>query len=145
MLIDKSKNLKDVPHDYIELKPATNARYLRLTNISTSAGGKFAVRDLRVFGKSNLSKPAEVKNFIVRRDEKDSRKAALNWQPSANATGYIARFGIAPGKLYNNYQIVKGNRLVMNGLNKNVKYFFSVDAIGEGGVTKGKTVVSAEK
>ncbi len=142
-LIDKSENLKDVPHDYIELKSAKNARYLRLTNISTPAGGKFAVRDLRVFGKSNLPKPTEVKNFTVRRDEKDSRKAALSWQPSANATGYVVRFGIAPGKLYNNYQIVKGNALVMNGLNKNVKYFFSVDAVGESGVAKGKIVVSA--
>ncbi|MBA3631829.1 MAG: discoidin domain-containing protein [Acidobacteria bacterium] len=145
ILIDKSRNLRDVPHDYIELKSAKNARYLRLTNISTPASGKFAVRDLRVFGKSNLPKPSEVKNFTVRRDEKDSRKAALNWQPSANAMGYVVRFGIAPGKLYGNYQIVKGNRLVMNGLNKNVKYFFSVDAAGEGGVTKGKTNVSPDR
>ncbi len=143
MMIDKSENLKDVPHDYIELKSARKARYLRLTNISTPAGGKFAVRDLRVFGKSNLPKPAEVKNFTVRRDGKDSRKAVLNWQPTKNIANYIVRFGVSPEKLYNNYQIVKGNALVMNGLSKNVKYFFSVDAVGEGGVGKGKAVISA--
>ncbi|CAN5484991.1 family 43 glycosylhydrolase [soil metagenome] len=143
MLIDKSENLKDVPHDYIELKSARKARYLRLTNISTPAGGRFAVRDLRVFGKSNLPKPSEVKNFTVRRDGKDSRKAVLSWQPTKHAANYIVRFGVSPEKLYNNYQVVKGNALVMNGLNKNSEYYFSVDAVGESGVGKGKAVISA--
>ena len=144
LLIDKSQNLKDAPHDYIELKKFIKARFIRITNIKTAGGGKFAIRDLRVFGNALQAKPAEVKNFTVRRDEKDSRKAVLNWQPATNATNYIVRFGVSPKKLYNNYQVVKGNRLVMNGLNKNVKYYFSVDAVGESGVTKGKIVVSAE-
>ncbi|MEJ7849098.1 MAG: family 43 glycosylhydrolase [Pyrinomonadaceae bacterium] len=144
LLIDKSRNSQDAPHDYIELKTAQKARYLRLTNILTPAGGKFAVRDLRVFGKSNLPKPEEVKTFTVHRDKKDTRKAVLRWQPAKNASNYIVRFGVSPKKLYNNYQVVKGNSLVMNGLNKNAEYYFSVDAAGESGVTKGKIVVSAE-
>lgn len=145
MLIDKSRNLADAPHDYIELRNSRNARYLRLTNVSAPAGGKFAVRDLRIFGKSNLSKPSEVSGVEVRRDEKDPRKATIRWKPSSSATGYIVRFGITPDKLYSNYQIVKGNSLVMNGLNRNVKYYFSVDSVGEGGVTRGRAVIRADK
>jgi hypothetical protein len=142
MLVDKSKNQKDAPHDYIEFSKAANARFLKLTNFR-AASGKFAVRDLRVFGESNTPKPAEVKNFIVRRDEKDSRKSVLSWQPTANATGYIVRFGISPKKLYNNYQVVRGNSLAMNGLNKNVDYYFSVDSINESGVTKGRKITGS--
>jgi hypothetical protein len=145
MLVDKSRNLSDVPHDYVELRKTRNARYLRLTNVSTPAGGKFAVRDLRIFGRSDLPAPSEVSGIEVRRNESDPRKATLGWRPSANATGYIVRFGITPDKLYNSYQIVKGDSLVMNGLNRNVQYYFSVDSVGEGGVTRGKAVISADK
>ena len=35
MLIDKSANTKDVPHDYIELSDTAHARYLKLTNVFT--------------------------------------------------------------------------------------------------------------
>lgn len=145
LLADKSQNLKDAPHDYIELERFTRGRFIRITNIKTAGGGKFAIRDLRVFGNALQAKPAKVKNFVVRRDRNDSRKAVLSWQPAANAANYVVRFGISPKKLYNNYQVVKGSRLVMNGLNKNAKYYFSVDAVNESGITKGKIVVSADR
>lgn len=144
MLVDKSQNQKDAPHDYIEFSKAAKARFLKLTNFR-AASGKFAVRDLRVFGKASQAKPAEVKNFTVRRNPNDGRKAVLNWQLSPNADGYTIRFGISPKKLYGSYQVNKGNSLSMNGLNKNVEYYFAIEAFNAGGVTESRRVIGAGK
>lgn len=144
MLVDKTQNKRDVPHDYVELNSARSARWIRLTNIFTPAGGKFAVRDLRVFGSTNQSKPAEVKSFTVLRDKTDARKALLNWQAVEGANAYIVRFGVGPRKLYNNYQVQNSSSLVMNGLNSNADYYFSIDALGAGGITKGKKIIEAK-
>ena len=143
-LVDKSQNQKDAPHDYIELSNAAKARFLKLTNFR-AASGKFAVRDLRVFGNASRAKPAEVKNFTVRRNPNDGRKAVLNWQSSPNADGYTIRFGISPKKLYGSYQVNKENSLRMNGLNKNVKYYFGIEAFNAGGAAESRRIISAEK
>lgn len=142
-LIDKSKNTKDVPHDYVELEKPESARFVKITNYKT-ADGKFSIRDLRVFGETKVPKPAEVENFTVKRDTTDGRKAFLSWNRAANADNYIIRFGIAPDKLYNNFQVVKGNSLQYNALNKNTPYYFSIDSLGAGGVTKGGKIVKSE-
>ena len=142
-LIDKSQNTKDIPHDYIELEKTVQARFVKITNVKT-ADGKFAVRDLRVFGKSKLPKPDEVKNFTAKRNPTDGRKIFFSWSFAKDASEYVIRFGISPTKLFNNYQIVKGNSLQYNGLNKNTKYYFSIDSIGEGGVTRGKNIVAVD-
>jgi hypothetical protein len=143
-LVDKSRNQKDAPHDYIEFSKAAKGRFIKLTNFR-AASGKFAVRDLRVFGNASRAKPAEVKNFTVRRNPNDGRKAVLNWQSSPNADGYTIRFGISPKKLYGSYQVNKGNSLIMNGLNKNVKYYFSIEAFNAGGAAESRRIISAEK
>jgi hypothetical protein len=143
-LVDKSENRKDAPHDYIEFSKPAKARFLKLTNLR-AASGKFAVRDLRVFGNAARAKPAAVKNFTVRRNPNDGRKAVLNWQSSPNADGYTIRFGISPKKLYGSYQVNKGNSLSMNGLNKNVEYYFAVEAFNAGGVTESRRVIGAGK
>ncbi|MDQ3323492.1 MAG: discoidin domain-containing protein, partial [Acidobacteriota bacterium] len=142
-LVDKSKNLKDAPHDYIELEKSAGARFVKITNIKTAGGGKFAIRDLRVFGRSKVSKPPEVKNITVKRNPNDKRKAVIEWQPSPNAVGYNIRFGISPKKLYGNYQVNKGISLVMNGLNKSIKYFFTVDAFNESGISQKSKIVDS--
>lgn len=143
MFADKSTNTNDAPHDYLELLKPVNAHFIKITNVKT-ADGKFAIRDLRVFGSANGAKPDAVKNFTVERNLNDERKAFLTWNPARNATGYIIRFGIAPNKLYNNYQIVKGVSLQMNGLNKNTCYYFTIDSINETGITRGEKVISAK-
>ncbi|MGI8600647.1 MAG: hypothetical protein ACR2KB_15445 [Chitinophagaceae bacterium] len=76
ILIDKSKNKKDVPHDYVELENTMQARYVKLENIQMPTG-KFAINGLRVFGHGNGAKPDPVKNFIVLRTEKDKRSAFI--------------------------------------------------------------------
>ncbi len=142
-LVDKSKNQKDAPHDYIELAAPAKARYVKLTNFHQSGGGKFSIRDLRIFDRSNVAKPAAVKNISVKRNPNDGRKAVIEWQPSPNAVGYNVRFGISPKKLYGTYQVNKSASLVMNGLNKGVKYFFAVDAFNESGVSGKSKIVGS--
>lgn len=63
LLVDKSTNKKDVPHDYIELPQAARTRYLKLENIHIPTG-KFAISGFRVFGKGNGAIPDTVKNFL---------------------------------------------------------------------------------
>ncbi len=142
-LVDKSKNRRDAPHDYIQLEKSAVARFVKITNIKTAGGGKFAIRDLRVFGRSNVAKPAEVKNITVKPNPNDKRKAVIEWQPSPNAVGYNIRFGISPKKLYGNHQVNKGISLVMNGLNKGVKYFFIVEAFNESGISQKSKIVDS--
>jgi hypothetical protein len=150
-LVDKRRNERDAPHDYIELKKRASARYVKLTNFQTAGGAKFSVRDLRVFGRSNVAKPAEVKKIIVRRNPADARKAVIEWEPSPGTRGYTVRFGVSPEKLYGSYQIdkasplVKGTSLIVNWLNKGADYYFSIDAFNESGITKGKIIVETKK
>ncbi|HEY0067515.1 MAG TPA: family 43 glycosylhydrolase, partial [Flavisolibacter sp.] len=100
LLVDKSNNRTDVPHDYIELPQPVKTRFLKLENIKMPTG-KFALSGFRVFGKGGGSVPGAVQNFIVLRTEKDKRSAWLKWKPVDNAYAYNIYTGIAPDKLYN--------------------------------------------
>ncbi|MDQ3089451.1 MAG: discoidin domain-containing protein [Acidobacteriota bacterium] len=145
-LADKSCNTKDAPHDYLELNKPEAARFVKITNVKTAGGGKFSIRDLRVFGRASVAKPPQVKNVVVKRNPNDGRKAVVEWRASPNAEGYNVRFGIAPKKLYGVYQINKGTSLVLNGLNKGVRYFFAVDAFNESGISQtSKITVSDDR
>jgi len=72
VLIDKSDNHTDVPHDYVELQTPVQARYIKLDNIHM-ADGKFAIRGLRVFGNGQGVKPDTVKHFIALRGDSERR------------------------------------------------------------------------
>jgi hypothetical protein len=132
VLIDKSKNTQDVPHDYCELSQAAKGRYVKLKNIFTPGNGKFAVRDLRVFGNSSKAVMKNVSGFTVNRNAADGRDAVISWPPVDSADGYIVRYGIAPNKLYNNYIIYDADSLAIHSLNKNVDYYFSVQSFDSG-------------
>ena len=56
VLVDKSNNKTDVPHDYVELEKPVQARFIKLENIHMPTG-KFAISGLRVFGNGNGAKP----------------------------------------------------------------------------------------
>jgi len=136
-LIDRSTATRDAPHAYVELEQPVNARYLRITNVAAAAGGMFSIRDLRVFGESSVLPPDAVGDIIVRRDA-DDRTVTLSWTPSPRATSYVVRFGTAPDKLYSSYEVANVTTLTMNALNRGVTYYFTVDAVNEGGVTPGR-------
>lgn len=135
VLIDKSQNKTDVPHDYVELEKPVKARYIKMENIHMPTG-KFAISGLRVFGLGNGAKPNIVGDFIVLRTETDKRSAWLKWKPVDNAFAYNIYLGIAPDKLYNCIMVLNANDYFYKGMDKEKAYYFSVEAINENGVSE---------
>jgi len=132
LLVDKSQNMQDVPHDYVELSQPVMARYVKLSNVFTPGGGNFAVRDLRVFGNSEQAVFTPVNDFTVQRDPADGRDAIIRWSPVENADGYMIRYGTAPDKLYNNYMVYDLDSVAIHSLNHGVEYYFEVKAFDSG-------------
>ena len=143
VLIDKSANKKDVPHDYIELEKPIQARYIKLENIHIPSG-KFAISGLRVFGNGNGTKPEAVKDFYVLRTEKDKRSAWLKWSPVDNAYAYNIYFGTDPDKLYNSIMVHDANDYYYKGMDSKKTYYYKIEAINENGVSLSSKIVKAE-
>ncbi|MEP6673835.1 MAG: family 43 glycosylhydrolase [Ferruginibacter sp.] len=143
LLIDKSKNKTDVPHDYIELGKPVQAKFIRLENVHMPTG-KFAISGLRVFGNGNGAKPDSVKTFIILRTEKDKRSAWLKWSPVGNAYAYNIYFGTAPDKLYNCIMVHDANEYYYKGMDLKKIYYYAIEAINENGVSKMSEILKAE-
>ncbi|MDE3236826.1 MAG: family 43 glycosylhydrolase [Bacteroidota bacterium] len=143
LLVDKSKNTTDVPHEYVELDQPVTTRFIRLVNIHMPAG-KFAVSGLRVFGNGNGIKPDTVKNFIVLRTQKDKRSAWLKWRPVDNAYAYNIYMGVAPDKLYNSIMVYNTNEYWFAGMDNRKPYYFCIEAINENGVSQKTAVIKAD-
>ena len=143
MLVDKSNNKTDVPHDYIELEKPVQARYIKLENIHMPTG-KFAISGLRVFGNGNGSKPDTVQNFVVLRTEKDKRSAWIKWRPVDNAFAYNIYLGTAPDKLYNCIMVYDANEYWLKTMDLEKPYYFSIEAVNENGVSSRTKVVKVE-
>jgi len=131
-LVDKSSNLVDIHVDYIELTAPIKARYLKLTNVFTPDSGKFAVKDIRLFGNPEVAKYTKVKDVKSVRNADDRREASLLWDPIKGADGYVVRYGIEPKKLYNSYLVYDATSLTIHSLNKNPEYYFDVEAFDNG-------------
>ena len=131
-LIYKGNNAQDLRHDYTELAEPVKARYVKLTNVFTHDDGKFAVKDLRIFGNPNVATFTKVKDVTVIRDPEDPRDATLLWQPIAGADGYVVRYGIEHDKLYNNYIVYDDYTLRIHNLNRDENYYFDVEAFDNG-------------
>ena len=142
VLVDKSNNKKDVPHDYVELEKPVQARFIKLENIHMPTG-KFAINGLRVFGNGNGAKPDAVKTFFVLRTEKDKRSGWIKWNPVDNAYAYNIYYGTEPGKLYNCIMVMGNtiNEYWFKAMDKLKPYYFTIEAINENGVSeKFKTI-----
>ncbi len=139
-LIDKSKNTRDVPHDYVELENPFRTRYLKLENIHM-ADGKFAISGFRVFGKAPGNRPSRVKQFSATRGS-DSRDVTFRWKAAENAYAYNIHYGIAPGKLYTCIMVHETTEHPFRGLNKGVIYYAQIEAIGETGVSERSEVLT---
>jgi xylan 1,4-beta-xylosidase len=143
VLVDKSNNKTDVPHEYIELEKPVQARFIKLENIHMPAG-KFAISGLRVFGNGNGSKPDPVKTFFVLRTEKDKRSAWIKWSPVNNAYAYNIYFGAAPDKLYNCIMVHDANEYYYKGMDKMKIYYYCIEAINENGVSGRSKVIEVK-
>jgi hypothetical protein len=132
VIIDKSNNKTDVPHDYVELEKPVEARYVKMVNIHMAAG-KFALSGLRVFGNGHGNKPNKIKDFIVLRGEHDRRSAWLKWRHDSNATGYVIYSGIAPDKLYTSVMVYGANDYYFKSMDTDKTYYFKIEAFNENG------------
>ncbi|MBC6991895.1 family 43 glycosylhydrolase [Hymenobacter sp. BT491] len=143
VLVDKSQNKTDVPHDYIELPKPVRTRYLKLENLHMPTG-KFAISGLRVFGQGAGTKPDMVKGLVVLRTEKDKRSAWLKWTPSDKAYAYNIYTGIAPDKLYTCIMVHGQNDYYFKGMDKDLPYYFSIEAVNENGVSQRTPVMESK-
>ena len=143
LLVDKSQNKTDVPHDYIELANPVKARYLRLVNLHMPTG-RFAVSGFRVFGSGAGEKPEPVKELIVLRTRKDKRSAWLRWSPVDNAYAYNIYMGTEPDKLYNCIMVYGANEYWLKTMDSERMYYFSIEAVNENGVSASSRIIKSE-
>ena len=143
VLVDKSNNRTDVPHEYVELPTPVQARYLRLENVKMPTG-KFAISGLRVFGNGNGSKPDPVKTMFVLRTEKDKRSAWIKWSPVSNAYAYNIYYGTEPDKLYTCIMVHQANEYWFKAMDSKKPYYFRIESINENGVSEKSNVIKSE-
>lgn len=145
--IDKSKNEKDVPHDYIELEKPLSARYIKLENIAVPTG-KFAISGLRIFGKGSGSKPGAVQNFVPLRTapkiKGERRNVWFKWQQQPEADGYVIYFGKSPEKMYGSIMVYGQNEYYFNGLDRTEAYYFQIEAFNNNGIGPKSEIKKAE-
>jgi hypothetical protein len=142
ILADKTQNKTDIPHDYIELQTPVKARYIKLTNYRVP-DGTFALCGLRIFGKGDGSAPSNVENVRLERLETDRCVVKLKWGSNKAAIGYNIRYGTQKDQLYHNYQVFGTDSVIIRSLNGLEKYYFTIDAFNENGITKGKNILEA--
>ncbi len=143
ILIDKSKNKTDIPHEYVQLPSPIRARFIKLENIHMPTG-KFAISGLRVFGNGNGAKPNSVEDFVVLRTEKDKRSAFIKWRPVDNAYAYNIFYGTHPEKLYTSIMIHGNNEYWMKAMDAEKTYYYCIEAVNENGVGARGRVIKAD-
>jgi hypothetical protein len=143
VLVDKSQNATDVPHDYVELSQPVETRFIKIENRKMPTG-KFAISGLRVFGKGGGVPPAAVGQFFVLRTDYDKRSAWLKWKPVDNAFAYNMYYGTSPDKLYNCIMVHGANDYWFKGMDNRKTYYFSIESINENGVSARSAIVKVE-
>jgi hypothetical protein len=143
LIMDKSNNTRDVPHDYVELPAPIQARYIKLENIAMPTG-KFALSGLRVFGHGNGTPPRPVQDFVVLRTQKDKRSAFIKWRPADDAFAYNIYYGTHPDKLYNSIMVHANNEYWMKSMDALSTYYFSITSVNENGESERTKVMKVE-
>jgi xylan 1,4-beta-xylosidase len=143
VLVDKRANLKDVPHDYVELEQPVRSRFVRIENIHVPTG-KFALSGFRVFGRGQGEPPDTVKDFVVLRGDSERRNAWIKWMQSDDAVGYTIYAGVSPNKLYTSIMVYGANEYYFAAMDKEKTYYFQIEAFNENGVGKRSAVVTVQ-
>lgn len=147
IIVDKSKNTTDVPHEYIELKNPAKARYLKLENLHMPTG-KFALSGFRVFGKGNGEKPEKVQNFIALRSDPEKygerRSIWFKWQQNQLADGYVIYWGKSPDKLYGSMMVYGKNEYYFTGADRTDAYYFQIEAFNANGMSARTEIMKSE-
>ena len=135
---DTQSQNTDLPHDFILFESPLELRFIRLSHMLMPYDGVPAISGLRAFGKGNGTPPASVEN--VKFSRQNRLNILLHWDKVENANGYNVRYGIAPDKLYNSWQIYDVNELDLCMVNAESSYYIVVDSFNENGVTSGTPV-----
>ena len=143
VLVDKSNNKTDIPHEYVQLPKPVQARFIKLENIQMPTG-KFAISGLRVFGNGNGPKPASVQGFIVLRTDKDKRSAFIKWRPEDDAFAYNIFYGTHPEKLYTSIMVHSNNEDWMKAMDSQKPYYYCIEAVNENGVSERSKVIKVD-
>ncbi len=93
-----------------------------------------------IFGIGDRNKPAEVKNFAVKRKQ-DCRKSLISWRLPQNRQGYHRLWEIAPDKFYHSQMIQDADWLEMRNLNSDQSHYFSIADFNENGVSEKTAVI----
>ncbi len=143
-LLDRKGNVKDMPHDYLQLEKEMTVRYLRVTNQgNVPANGLFAISGLRVFGPACGELPEKAPEFTAVRCD-DPRDMMIKIKPVKGAQGYVVCLGVTLTQRYIHYTYYADQmpeNIRIGCLNAGTEYYVSVDAFSEAGVVKGETVV----
>lgn len=147
VIVDKSNNKTDVPHDYIELQQPKQARYLKLENLHMPTG-KFALSGFRIFGKGMSQKPEKVENFIaLRADPKkygERRSIWFKWQQNQLGDGYVIYWGKSPDKLYGSIMVYGKNEYFFTGADRVDSYYFQIEAFNNNGISERTEIIKSE-
>lgn len=147
VIVDKSKNKTDVPHDYIELANPVKARYLKLENWHMPTG-KFALSGFRVFGKGTGEKPKAVERFVALRATPkkygERRSIWFKWQQNEMADGYVIYWGKSPDKLYGSIMVYGKNEYYFTGADRVDPYYFQIEAFNNNGISERTEIIKAE-
>jgi len=147
VIVDKSNNKTDVPHDYIELTKPIYARYLKMENLKMPTG-KFALSGFRVFGKGMGNKPEKVENFIALRSSPkkygERRNIWFKWQQNSLADGYIIYWGKSPDKLYGSIMVYGKNEYYFSGADRTDAYYFQIEAFNANGTSERTEIIKSE-
>lgn len=133
-VVDRSKTDIDAPNAYLVLDEPVKAKYVRYNNVKVP-GNNFAMSEVRVFGLGLGEAPNKVSNFKINR-EKDRRDISFSWDKVEGAQGYNIRWGIAPDKLYQSWQVYDTNSHFMRCLDRDTPYYFTIEAFNENGISE---------
>jgi hypothetical protein len=147
LLIDKSRNETDVPHDYVVFGKSARARFLKMENIKMPTG-KFALSGFRVFGKGDGEAPPAVSDFIALRASPDKygerRSAWLKWELNDMADGYVIYFGKSPEKMYGSIMVYGKNDYFFTGMDRTDPYYFQIEAFNGNGISERTAEIRVE-
>jgi hypothetical protein len=128
---------RDRANAYVQLPAPVRARYVRYVHGHVGAA-HLAISELRVFGNGDGPMPAAPAGIAATRHE-DRRDATIRWKPVPGAVGYNVRWGIRPDRLALCYQLFaddpRATALELRALNVEPRYYVSVEAFDENGVS----------
>lgn len=141
-IADYSKNTRDMPHAYLELEQAAEARYIRYNHVYCT-NNFLSISEFRVFGKGREAAPATPAGFTAVRQE-DRRNTDLSWEPVAGATGYVIYWGIKEDQLNLSALMYDEPNYELRALNTDQSYYYQVEAFSENGISERSPVLFTE-